>query len=337
MNLKMNLQQRINLLFQVGNYFKANGEEWQKIKKNAELENSWFIQSFIDLAVNNIISAFLDEKKLNDFAKAYEIPAVQSIPKTVGLVMAGNIPLVGFHDWLCIFLSGHKALIKSSSKDQVLIKHVVSKLTEWDAEVANQSRFEVMLKGCDAYIATGSNNSSRYFEYYFNKYPHIIRRNRSSVAILNGNETDADLDKLSDDIHQFYGLGCRNVTHMWVPRGYDFERLLSALKKYSGFADHSKYKNNYDYQLALALLNNVYYMTNGSILLIENESIFSPISQLNYTYYEGDSSKIISSLQNNEDIQCVVGSAWVPFGKAQSPELMDFADGMDTMKFLLNL
>jgi Acyl-CoA reductase (LuxC) len=333
----MNLQQRINLSVQLGEYFITNSEEWQQIKEKAERENGWFTRPFIELAVANITREFLDADKLTVFVKNYSVPPSQAKPKTVGLVMAGNIPLVGFHDWLCIFLSGHNVLIKPSSKDQVLIKHIVNKLTEWNSEVAIQTRFAEMLKGCDAYIATGSNNSARYFEYYFSRYPNIIRRNRTSVAILTGNETEEELDKLADDVQQYYGLGCRNVTKLWVPKEYNFVPLLDALKKYSAFADHNKYKNNYDYQLALALLNNVFYMTNGSILLIENEAVFSPISQLNYGFYTGNLKENLTTLQNNNDIQCVIGNGFIPFGQAQNPVLSDFADGVDTMKFLLDL
>jgi Acyl-CoA reductase (LuxC) len=333
----MNLQQRINLLLQLSKYFIANGGEWQTIKEQAERENSWFSQVFIELAIQNIISEFLDAEKLKAFVKDRSVPGTQANSKTVGLAMAGNIPLVGFHDWLCVFLSGHRSLIKPSSKDQVLIKHIVAKLTEWDSETATRCCFADILKGCDAYIATGSNNAARYFEYYFNKYPNIIRSNRTSVAILTGNESAAELEKLADDVQQFYGLGCRNVTKIWVPQGYNFIPLLEALKRYGDFAAHNKYKNNYDYQLALALLNHVFYMTNGSVLLIENESVFSPISQLNYSFCSGNTKEILFSLQNNEDIQCVVGSGLIPFGKAQSPTLHDFADGVDTMDFLMNI
>ena len=330
----MNLQQRINLLLQLGNYFRDSDAEWTIIKEKAQRENGWFTELFTRLAIDNISDAFLDAEKLKAFASAYAVPAEQAHSKTIGLVMAGNIPLVGFHDWLCIFLSGHRALVKTSSKDSVLIKHIISKLAAWDPEAGRQTQFSEMLKGCDAYIATGSNNSARYFEYYFSKYPSIIRRNRTSVAILDGKETEGDLDKLADDVHQYYGLGCRNVTKIWVPAGYDFVPLLSALKKYSDFADHNKYKNNYDYQLAIALMNNQYYMTNGSVLFIENESVFSPISQLNYSYYDNNLPEIVAGLQNNNDIQCVIGNGWLPFGKAQSPALTDFADGVDTMAFL---
>jgi hypothetical protein len=333
----MNLQQRINLLVELGNYFAGNDTEWIQIKEKAQRENGWFTQQFIDLAVNNIGTSFLDAEKLTAFAAAYAIPEEQSKARTVGLVMAGNIPLVGFHDWLCIFLSGHKALIKPSVKDQVLVKHIVNKLAEWNSEVAGQATFSEMLKGCDAYIATGSNNSARYFEYYFSKYPNIIRCNRTSVAILTGSETAEELDKLADDVHLYYGLGCRNVTKLWVPAAYDFVPLLTAFKKYSGFADHNKYKNNYDYQLAIALLNNIFYMTNGSILLIENESVFSPVSQLHYGFYDSKKGQILTPLQNNSDIQCVIGSGYIPFGQAQRPALADFADNTDTMKFLMGL
>jgi len=193
-----------------------------------------------------------------------------------------------------------------------------------------------MLKGCDAYIATGSNNSARYFDYYFSKYPHIIRRNRSSVAILDGTETAIELERLADDVHLYFGLGCRNVTKLLVPAGYDFVPLLEAARKYARFADHNKYRNNYDYQLALLLLNSRFYMTNESLLLVESEAVFSPVSQLNYGFYT-DRAALLPSLKNNPDIQCIVGKGFIPFGQAQSPALGDFADGVDTLRFLAGL
>ncbi len=333
----MNLQVRIDLLVKLGHYLQADSPEWREVKANAERQNGWFTQLFIDTAVKNIVSAFLNAGKLQHFVAGYQVPAVQINPKKIGLVMAGNIPLVGFHDWLCIFLSGHYAFIKPSSKDLVLIKHLVNKLTEWNSEIIYQTVFSDMLKGCDAYIATGSNNSARYFDYYFSKYPHIIRRNRTSVAILTGQETPEALENLADDVNLYYGLGCRNVTKLYVPKGYNFVPLLTAFKKYAGFADHNKYKNNYDYQLAILLLNNKYYMTNDALLLVENESLFSPISQLNYEFYEGNAQEIPVNLQNNQDVQCVIGKGFIDFGQAQYPALSDFADGVDTMKFLLEL
>jgi len=196
--------------------------------------------------------------------------------------------------------------------------------------------FSEMLTDCDAYIATGSNNTSRYFEYYFGKYPHIIRRNKTSVAVLNGSESKNDLEGLAGDVYQFFGLGCRNVTKLYVPKGYDFEPLLGAFEKYNYLADHHKYKNNYDYNLALHILNNKFYMANGSVLLIEDTSIFSPISQLNYEYY-ASRDQLLSSLYENQDIQGIVEKSHIPFGQAQSPGLFNYADKVDTMQFLQSL
>lgn len=333
----MNLQHRIDLLVRLGEYILSDNEDWMAAKERASRENGWFIPEFIDLASNNIARQFLQRDILNNWAVAYTIDSTDSFtPKNVGLIMAGNIPLVGFHDWLCIFISGHKAIIKLSSKDNILIKHLVDTINEWSAEAGTFSEFAEMLKGCDAYIATGSNNSSRYFEYYFKKYPHIIRRNRTSVAILSGDETTEELAALADDIYLYFGLGCRNVTKIYVPLEYDFVPLLEAFKKYIHLADHNKFKNNYDYNLALHLLNKVYYMTNGAILLIEDKSLFSPISQLNYEFYS-DQADLNSKVPAAEELQCLVGKGFTPFGKSQSPAIMDYADGIDTLKFLSNL
>jgi hypothetical protein len=333
----MNLPHRINLMTELGKYILADTPEWQAAKEKAAQENAWFIPDFTRLATSQIATAFLNEENLRPWAEGYIKAPEPANRKQTGLIMAGNIPLVGFHDLLCIFISGHKALVKASSKDQVLIRHLVDVLIRLDPAVAGMIAFSDRLNGCDAYIATGSNNSSRYFEYYFKKYPHIIRRNRSSAAILNGEETTADLEKLSDDVHQYFGLGCRNVTKLYVPRDYDFVPLLEAFKGYAYFAEISRYRNNYDYNLALHLLNNQFYMTNGSILLVENSSIFSAISQLHYEFYD-DANTLIQQLTVNPDIQCITSkSGQIPFGQAQCPALGDYADGVDTMQFLVHL
>ena len=334
-NNNMNLQKRIEILQNLQKYLLNNDEEWQQVKTKASFHNGWFTEVFIDLAVKNICAQFLQKEKLEQWAMHYHLD--DNIGgKNIGIVMAGNIPLVGFHDFLCVFISGHKQTIKLSSKDDILLKHLVTKMTEWEPSLTAYIGFAEMLKGCDAYIATGSNNSARYFDQYFSKYPNIIRRNRTAVAILNGKETAAELELLSDDVHQYFGLGCRNITKLFVPAGYDFVPLLRAFDKYTYFADHHKFKNNYDYQLSIALLNNIFYMTNGSALLLENDAIFSAISQLNYSFYD-DKNKVLELLKNNEDIQCICGNAGIPFGQAQCPSLMDYADGVDTMQFLLTL
>lgn len=331
----MNLQKRIEILQNLQKYLSGNDEEWQQIRLKSFFHNGWFTEDFIDLAVKNICSQFLPKEKLEQWALHYHLD--DNIGgRNIGIVMAGNIPLVGFHDFLCVFISGHKQTIKLSSKDDILLKHLVEKMISWEPAVNGYISFAEMLKGCDAYIATGSNNSARYFDQYFSKYPNIIRRNRTAVAVLNGKETTAELELLSDDVHQYFGMGCRNVTKLYVPRGYDFVPLLRAFDKYSYFADHHKFKNNYDYQLSIALLNNIFYMTNGSALLLENDAIFSAISQLNYSFYD-DENKLLEQLKDNEDIQCICGHLGIPFGQAQCPSLMDYADGVDTMQFLLTL
>jgi len=331
----MNINERIDLLVKLGNYLLLNDKALQLAKQKAQAQNAWFTQEFIDLAIKNIAENFLNKDLLKDWISEYGInDTIQ--PKKVGIIMAGNIPLVGFHDFLCVFISGHKAVIKPSSKDEILIKHLAQKIIEWNKEAEAFVLFAENLKNCDAYIATGSNNSSRYFEYYFGKYPNIIRRNKTSAAILKGDESENELALLANDIQLYFGMGCRNVTHVFVPVKYDFVPLLEALKRYDYFKDFHKYKNNYDYQLALLILNHKFYMTNDSILLTENESVFAPVSQLNYSFYN-DEESIEEGLTANEDIQCIVGKNFIPFGKSQSPALTDYADGIDTMQFLKQL
>jgi hypothetical protein len=337
----MNLQQRIDLLSRLGEYILSDSEIWQQAKKKAGEENNWFIPQFIDLASDNIARSFLQKDILADWlgdfdlhAGSYQNPDFKA--RTVGIVMAGNIPLVGFHDLLCVFASGHRAMIKPSSKDTVLIKHLADRLIEWEPTTKEMIGFGEMLKGCDAYIATGNNNSAGYFDYYFGKYPHIIRRNRTSVAIVSGNETTAELERLADDVYLYFGRGCRNVTKLYVPHGYDFIPLISAFKKYDWLALHHKYKNNYDYNLALHLLNKRYYMSNDSLLLVEDASLFSPISQIHYEFYDSQAN-LIPALHENTELQCIVGSDFVPFGSSQSPAIGDYADGVNTLEFLRQL
>lgn len=334
---QMDLLQRVNLMVKLGNYMNDNDEEWQAIKLRASRENAWFTPEFIELATRNIARGFLNHEKLTSWANSYSIPSLNNAPKKVGVVMAGNIPLVGFHDFLSCFITGHIQIIKLSSKDNVLLKHLVSKLHEWNSATSELIQFSDLLKGCDAYIATGSNNSARYFDYYFSKYPSIIRRNRTSVAVLTGNEMLEDLANLSDDVHFYFGLGCRNVTKIYVPKDYDFLPLLESFKKHEKLSENHKYKNNYDYQLALFMINRHYYMTNGTVILAENKALFSPISVLNYEYYQ-DIEMVSKELgDKTNDIQCIAGLKGLKFGQTQVPSLSDYADGIDTVRFLLSI
>ncbi|MDQ3278758.1 MAG: acyl-CoA reductase [Bacteroidota bacterium] len=332
----MNLQERKEIFVRLGNYLLSNEQEWQDVTQRAAGENAWFTPEFITLSATNIATQYLTEKSLQSLIDRYALPDGNPVAKKVGIVMAGNIPMVGFHDLLCTVLTGHHAFVKLSSKDSVLIKFVVKKMVEWNPAAETYVTFADMLKGCDAYIATGSNNSSQYFAYYFSKYPHIIRKNRTSVALLSGDETEPELERLANDVYQFFGLGCRNVTQIFVPEGYNFEPLLRAFDKYNYLADHHKYKNNYDYNLAILLLNNRYYMSNESLLLVEDPSPFSPISQLHYQFYT-DKEEVKHRLAGNDAFQCIVSRENVGFGEAQCPGICDFADGVDTMQFLVNL
>ena len=332
----MILQERIELLCRLGQYISSDDAEWQAVKERAYNQNQWFVPEFIASATTNIAQHFLQKALLENWAAQYHIPSAPIQPIQIGIVMAGNIPLVGFHDLLCVFVSGHYAVVKLSSKDEVLMKHLVKKMYEWDVRVQNWISFADRLNGLDAYIATGSNNSSRYFDYYFGKYPHFIRRNRTSVAVLDGTESPETLNLLADDVLQYFGLGCRNVTQVYVPKDYDFVPLLNALKKYPEFIDYHKYKHNFDYHLALLIMGGKYYMNNDTVILTENNSPFSPVSQLHYSFYT-DRAELLNQLKKDESIQCIVGSGLVPFGAAQQPQLTDYADGVDTMAFLKGL
>ncbi|HTN05115.1 acyl-CoA reductase [Agriterribacter sp.] len=331
----LNLQQRINILQLLQKYIISEDFSWLHTKARAAENNPWFIPEFVNNAVQNIATGFLEPLALNTWIAAYNIPEQTPHPANIGITMAGNIPLAGFHDFLCCFIWGHKQTIKLSAKDNVLLKHMAEKMISWNAHIADYIIFADMLKGCDAYIATGSNNTARYFEYYFRKYPHIIRKNRTAVAILKGDEHKNDLEKLADDVYLYFGLGCRNVTKIFVPAGYDFLPLLAAFNKYDRLIENHKYKHNYDFNLTVQIMNQQFYMTNGSVILSENASVFSPISQLHYEFYTNPED-IYKGL-NPEEIQCIAGSGKIPFGTAQYPGLSDYADGIDTMLFLKQL
>ncbi len=333
-----NISQKLAVLERLNAYLGGAGtdeeqERLEAVKRQAYQHNGWFTPEFIDLAISNIRQYYLHPAKLEQWLAQYPGFGETAAPKKVGIVMAGNIPLVGFHDWLTGFLSGHEIRLKLSSKDHILLPHLLEKVAEWAPELAGVTTVHEVLKDCDAYIATGSNNSARYFSYYFAKYPHIIRRNRTSAAVLTGGETPEELSALADDVMLYFGLGCRNVTKVYVPEGYDFAPLLEALKKYAYLAEHHKYKNNYDYNLALYLLNTSPYLTNDSLLLHESDPLFSPLSVLHYGFYR-NREELEAQLKTHPDLQCLVGRGAIPFGEAQRPSLTDYADGVDTAAFL---
>ena len=331
----MNLAERITLMVNLGKYLMQDNEELKAVKQKAFEKNKWFTEEFINYSLKNISTHFLDSEKLISWIQYYHLDD-NIHPQKIGIVMAGNIPLVGFHDFLSIFITGHHQVIKLSDKDDVLLKHLIEKLKQWNPKVPAVVSISPMLKDCDAYIATGSNNSARYFHHYFGKYPSIIRSNKTSVAVLSGEETLGQLTLLADDVYIYFGLGCRNVSKIYVPENYNFEMLLNAFKKYNYFSDLTKYRNNYDYNLAIFIMNSQFYMINESIILTKNENVFSPVSVLNYSFYQNKKT-VFEELEKDENIQCIVGENHIPFGKSQEPQLFDYADGIDTMQFLLSL
>jgi hypothetical protein len=310
---------------------------------NAEIENPWFTRENIFVALENI-SISLDKSKLDLFIQPYSEKLVNmKTPGRIGVVMAGNIPLVGFHDFLCVLLSGHRFLGKSSSQDSHLLPAIAELLIMINPDFGNLILFsEERLTGFDAIIASGSNNSYRYFEYYFGKYPHILRKNRNGVAILSGTETGDEMAGIADDIFIFFGRGCRSISKLYLPEHFDFELLAEPLKKYSHYIDYHKYGNNYNYYKAIYLLDKVPFIDIGHALLVENSEIASPVSVIYYEYYQ-DLPKLKDKLTAMEEqIQCIVCrdpkvSGSIKPGQSQHPELWDYADGIDTMEFLLNL
>ncbi len=327
------LEKRIALLSALGQYMLSDAPEWLSAQDLAARKNGWFTPESIWLAAENIAHSFLRPEALRDWVSGYHLPEKSC---TVGIVMAGNIPLVGFHDFLCGFMAGHFLQIKLSSKDDVLLPHLVGYLRSLDEAEMVRVQFVERLQGCDAYIATGSNNSARYFEQYFGNRPHLIRQSRTSVAVLDGDETPEELQALSRDVFDYFGLGCRNITQVFLPEGYALPRILDALQGEKHITQHHKFRNNYDYHLALYLLNKVPYLVSDNLILVENEIPFSAVATLHYQFYT-DRAALLERLRADDRIQAIVGHGEIPFGGAQTPALCDYADGADTMAFLCGL
>ena len=306
-------------------------EDLDGLMHSVEGANPWFSEANVRKALQGLAS-WLTEDGLNSWTSTYPFA---SRPKEVAIIMAGNIPLVGFHDFLCVLLSGHIAKCKLSSQDKILWLAVFKLIETIDPRLAEHySHTSGMVKPFDAVIATGSNNTARVFESYVENYPNIIRKNRTSVAVLNGTETNKELDLLADDIFAYYGFGCRNVSQIFVPQDFDIQRIFSAFAKYGAYINHHKYMNNFDYYRALYMLNNEDMLENGFVLLRFNKELHAPPAVLNcYRYQTRDEvQKFIT--EKRDEIQAVVGHDAIPFGAAQCPALNDYADGVDTMAFL---
>jgi hypothetical protein len=348
-------------LFKIGKVFeklsntqRIGEEDW---KERIFQKNPWFTVKYINLALKGW-SLSLTRDKIAQWIESYpeleiHLDELNNNPqkvKTIGLILAGNIPMVGFQDILCVLVSGHRAQIKLSSADDLLIPQLLNKIFEENSDWEHRIQIVDRLHGMDSVIATGSNNSARYFEYYFGKYPHIIRKNRNSVALLSGAETDKELRELGKDIFNYFGFGCRNVSKLYVPEGYDFTQFFDNMEPLREEVSLNKYLNNVEYQNAMLLLNQSPHLQNGFLFLVESSSLSSPISILHFEYFTAES--LPQQIFNVEDqIQCIVGSERnllalgiklkqkskkiIPFGQSQFPELWDYADGKDVLQFLM--
>jgi len=334
----MNLQARIQAFTVLGQYLKTDIYLESAEELNlAKVLNSWFTKENIDTALN----AWHEQLKidmLTAWLNPYKIEEVSS-PKKVLIIMAGNIPLVGFHDFLTVLISGHKVVVKMSSTDNVLLKVVIEKLISIAPEFKESIAFidDVKNRKFDVVIATGSNNSAQYFEYYFKGAKKIIRKNRRSVAVLEGNESAIELKGLAVDVFSYFGLGCRNVSKLFLPKGYDLNKLFEAFFPYSHVVDHKKYGNNYDYNKAIFLMGSNKLVENGFLLMKEDKSLLSPVAMLYYEYYNDIHTVEQFIEENAEQLQCVVSKKDIPFGNTQKPNLWDYADGVDTVEFLREL
>ncbi|WP_262732746.1 acyl-CoA reductase [Gaetbulibacter sp. NE] len=352
----MNLEQRINAFVKLGEFLSQFTTEGYSKKdtiphnelffdgfkhqiKISEEQNGWFTESNVLFALEGW-SKSLEIENIKEWVKNYNFNTVN--PKKIAIIMAGNIPLVGFHDFLSVLMSGHDVLVKQSSNDKSLLPFLAKYIEYVEPDFKGKISFtEEKLNNFDAVIATGSDNTARYFEYYFKDKPSIIRKNRNSVAILTGNETEEQLDSLSEDIFRYYGLGCRSVSKLFVPKGYDFDKFFKAMYKWNPIINQAKYANNYDYNKAVYLMSEFDMLENGFLMIKEDKSYASPIATVFYEYYDSIDALKEMLTKDSDKIQCIVSDgifeSEIAFGNTQKPNLWDYADNVDTIEFLLKI
>lgn len=333
----MNIEKRIAAFANLGDYILENPVLLQEVVNKTFIYNTWFTKENTSRALQNIAKEFLNKEKVQNWISAYDLEHTTYDSKVIAIVAAGNIPMVAFHDILCVLISGNQLQLKLSEKDKYLLPFIFEKLTEIEPAFKDTIYIQFKLENFDAIIATGSNNTARYFEYYFSKYKNIIRRNRNSIAILTGNETEEDIENLGHDIFDYFGLGCRNVSKIFVPKDFDLMSLKEGLSKHKEVSQHNQYMNNLDYQRTLYLMNQTPLIDIDFINIVENKSLHSPISCLHVERYENIDEVNNYIIDEKENIQCVIGKDYLAFGKSQQPGLSDYADNVDTMKFILSL
>ena len=337
----MKLKERISAFATLGKALResinSNDSKLSDIINCQHLKNAWFTPENVRFAISSIAESITNES-LDKWLSKYPELLNANEPKTIGVIMAGNIPLVGFHDFMCALITGNNIIAKTSSKDSDLIVYVADVLCKINNEFGKRIDFtQSSLSGFDAVIATGSNNTSRYFEYYFGKYPNIIRKNRNSIAIIDGNESEHELKELGRDIFSYFGLGCRNVSKIYIPTGYSLNSLIDNWNNYANVINNNKYANNYDFHKAVFLVNKEKFLDTGYLLLKEENAVSSPVSVLYYEYYNSKPELETNIEKHKANIQCIVSKNDVPFGKSQNPYLWDYADGVDTIDFLLKI
>ena len=339
----MKLTERIESFSELGEVIRNSlagnsgrySSDFDKLINNQQFINPWFTPDNVRMAIKAIFDELTYENLIEWTGRYLEFDSTDN-PAKVGVIMAGNIPLVGFHDFLSVLISGSNIITKTSSEDPELIVFIGDILSRINPRFRDKITFtEGLLKDFDAVIATGSNNSSRYFEYYFGKYPHIIRKNRNSIAIIQGDENENELAGLGSDIFSYFGLGCRNVSKIYTPEGYKHENMVSNWAEFSSVVNHVKYANNYDYNKAIYLVNKEEFFDTGYILLKESAGISSPVAVLYFENYKSWDDVNLHVAKIRDQIQCIVSRKNVPFGMTQEPHLWDYSDGIDTLEFLL--
>ena len=333
----MTLKERISLFSSLGELIKNSLDAKFEEKINQAIQlNPWFTKHHIKTSFDSI-SQMLEEENVVNWIGSYNLSETKS--KDVLIITAGNIPIVGFHDLLCVLICGHKAILKISSKDNILMKYIIELLISIDSRIVDYIIIvdDVVKSNYDALIATGSDNSSKYFNYYFKDYKSIIRKNRRSVAILNGEETGEDLKQLAKDIFLYFGLGCRNVSKLYLPSGYNTDKLFNAFFDYKDVINHLKYSNNYHYNKTVYLMNSEKLLDNGFVLLKEDNSIQSPVATVFFEYYNNRSDLNDFIEENKVLFQCIVSKDDIEFGQTQFPKINDYSDQIDTIEFLLSI
>ena len=336
----MNFVQRKNPFIQLGKKLSSlSKQEELDLIHNVSASNPWFTELNVRFALNGIVK-MLDEKDIEQWLGNYQLPIID-YQKKIGVIMAGNIPAVGFHDMMCVLLSGHVLQAKLSKDDAIFPKILTQLLIEIEPKFKPNIIFTDQMKGIDALIATGSDNSARYFDYYFSKIPRIIRRNRTSIAILDGTETDEDMKLLGKDVFTYFGLGCRNVSKLFVPSEYDFTKLFEAIFEYGHVINSNKYCNNYEYHRAINLMNQTQFLDNNFLIIKESKDLVSPVGSLYYQPYKQIDIVLDYIIQHQDKLQCIVSKSAkgkeVKFGDTQMPHVWDYADNVDTIAFLSKL